>query len=215
KRRNAAICAAYAYGCTNKRTLESRDKGITFHKFPSDAHQKRLWEVALKREGFKATKYSVLCSDHFESENFDRTGQIVRLRDGVTPSVFNFPSHLFKEPKKLRTTSTSRQAAVVCDQIGSFVEAECDNQGSSASSHSEDHGYALPSSLDNLKDKLMVAEARVEQLQRELRNAKDREKRSKKTYFKQRKKKKTIFFSDLQRGNLRKVHGKNLHFKGH
>uniref|UniRef100_UPI00358E3E57 THAP domain-containing protein 1-like n=1 Tax=Myxine glutinosa TaxID=7769 RepID=UPI00358E3E57 len=89
------FCAAY--GCTNKRTLESRDKGITFHKFPSDAHQKRLWEVALKREGFKASKYSVLCSDHFESENFDRTGQIVRLRDGMIPSVFNFPSHLFKD----------------------------------------------------------------------------------------------------------------------
>uniref|UniRef100_A0A8C2J6K0 THAP-type domain-containing protein n=1 Tax=Cyprinus carpio TaxID=7962 RepID=A0A8C2J6K0_CYPCA len=45
-------------------------------------------------EGFVVTESSKLCSEHFKPDDFDRTGQIVSLRDGVTPSVFNFPCHL-------------------------------------------------------------------------------------------------------------------------
>uniref|UniRef100_A0A667WXD3 THAP-type domain-containing protein n=1 Tax=Myripristis murdjan TaxID=586833 RepID=A0A667WXD3_9TELE len=53
-------------------------------------------ELAVKREGFVAPQRSLLCSEHFKADDFDRTGQIVRLRHGVKPSVFNFPSHLQK-----------------------------------------------------------------------------------------------------------------------
>ncbi|XP_036066949.1 THAP domain-containing protein 6-like [Oryzias melastigma] len=98
-------CAAYA--CSNRQTIEARDRGITFHKFPKKDVRKK-WEVALRREGFTATDSSVLCSEHFKPEDFDRTGQIVRLKDGVIPSVFNFPLHL-QRPEKGRTTSTSRR----------------------------------------------------------------------------------------------------------
>ncbi len=55
---------------------------------------RKKWEVALRREGFHASDSSVLCSQHFKQGDFDRTGQIVRLRDGVIPSVFSFPVHL-------------------------------------------------------------------------------------------------------------------------
>ncbi len=65
-----------------------------FEGFLSDTGLRRQWEVAIRKEGFVATESSKLCSEHFKPDDFDRTGQIVRLRDGATPSVFNFPSHL-------------------------------------------------------------------------------------------------------------------------
>ncbi|KAJ4923044.1 hypothetical protein JOQ06_019524 [Pogonophryne albipinna] len=55
---------------------------------------RKKWEVALRREGFTASESSVICSEHFKQDEFDRTGQIVRLRDGVIPSSFSFPVHL-------------------------------------------------------------------------------------------------------------------------
>ena len=50
--------------------------------------------MALRREGFTASDYSVVCSQHFKQADFDRTDQIVRLLDGVIPSLFSFPVHL-------------------------------------------------------------------------------------------------------------------------
>uniref|UniRef100_A0A671VB66 THAP-type domain-containing protein n=1 Tax=Sparus aurata TaxID=8175 RepID=A0A671VB66_SPAAU len=88
------FCAAY--GCSNERSIQTRSRGITFHGFPKDTDLKRQWELSLKREGFVAAERSLLCSEYFKPDDFDRTGQIVRLRHGVKPSVFNFPSHLQK-----------------------------------------------------------------------------------------------------------------------
>lgn len=46
----------------------------------------------MKRKDFVASGRSLLCSEHFRPHEFDSTGQTVRLRHGVKPSVFNFPS---------------------------------------------------------------------------------------------------------------------------
>ena len=82
-----------------------------------------------------------------------------------------------QKPKKLRTTFTASQAA----EPVAFEEVSDGQEETAVHHHSDDHIYALPSGHDQLKAKLVAAESRVEQLQRELRNAKAREKRSKKT----------------------------------
>lgn len=69
---------------------------VLLYRFPKDSVRKRNWEVALRREGFSASSSSALCSKHFKPEDFDRTGQTVRLKDGAVPSVFSFPAHLQK-----------------------------------------------------------------------------------------------------------------------
>ncbi|XP_029920943.1 THAP domain-containing protein 2-like [Myripristis murdjan] len=102
-------CAAY--DCKNRRTAQSRQQGITFHRFPKEQNRRKKWEVALRRKYFRATDESVLCCEHFKPEDFDRTGQTVRLRSDVIPSVFNFPAHLqTKKVKAARTSATSRRA---------------------------------------------------------------------------------------------------------
>ncbi|KAF4115660.1 hypothetical protein G5714_003149 [Onychostoma macrolepis] len=70
---------------------------------------RRQWELALRRDGFVASKRTLLCSEHFRSEDFDRTGQTVRLKGGVVPSIFDFPAHL-QRLVATRSTTTSRRA---------------------------------------------------------------------------------------------------------
>uniref|UniRef100_A0A8C1QZH4 THAP-type domain-containing protein n=1 Tax=Cyprinus carpio TaxID=7962 RepID=A0A8C1QZH4_CYPCA len=123
----------------------------------------------LRREGFSASESSVLCSEHFKPEDFDRTGQIVRIRDGAKPSIFSFPPHL-QRPLATRKTKASRKA-----EESWSVDCSQDFQ--------EDHSYALSASPAGLKTRLCEALARVESLEHELRNVKDRERRAKKTVY--------------------------------
>ncbi|KAM4544135.1 THAP domain-containing protein 6-like [Fundulus diaphanus] len=163
-----------AYGCANKRTLQTRSRGITFHKFPKDSTLRKKWELAVQRDGFVATNRSMLCSEHFKEEDFDRTGQIVRLRlNDVIPSIFSFTTYLQKQEVK-RTTLTAKKAKeslpLDLTQLSNKDEPQ----------KNLDHNYALPTSPTALKAKLSEALARVESLEREKRNAKIRELRAKK-----------------------------------
>ncbi|XP_049925256.1 THAP domain-containing protein 6-like [Epinephelus moara] len=163
-----------AYGCNNRHTIDTRLRGITFHKFPKDENLRRQWEVVLRREGFTATESSKLCSEHFKPDEFDRTGRIVRLRDGAIPSVFNFPSYL-QRPVATRTTKASRKAeeSLQVDLPQHFLESE--------PQPNTNYTYTLPDSPTHLKARLSEALAKVESLEREKQNAKKREWRAKKT----------------------------------
>ncbi|XP_061661090.1 2-oxo-4-hydroxy-4-carboxy-5-ureidoimidazoline decarboxylase isoform X2 [Syngnathoides biaculeatus] len=142
---------------------------------------RRKWERAVRRKGFTASSSSMLCSEHFRAEDFDRTGQTVRLREGTVPiSRFKVP------PKKgslkpaatrmSRTSTKAREAlpppavqsvpAVVPPVVPTVVPTV-------------DHAYA--STPEELRIKLSEALARVESLEREKRNAKDRERRARNT----------------------------------
>ncbi|XP_071061784.1 THAP domain-containing protein 6-like [Pseudochaenichthys georgianus] len=169
-------CAAYC--CANRRTIANRGRGITFHKFPKDKDMRKKWEVALRREGFTASESSVICSEHCKQDEFDRTGQIVRLRDGVIPSIFSFPVHL-QTPEKGRTTSTSRKA-----EESLSVAPQDDPEASTSHSQpqpNDDHRYVSPASPTALKARLNEALARVESGERERKNAMAREKRAETT----------------------------------
>ncbi|XP_061784682.1 THAP domain-containing protein 6 isoform X4 [Nerophis lumbriciformis] len=173
-------CAAL--GCVNKRTADTKTKRITFHKFPKEKELRRQWEVAARKKGFSATKSSVLCSEHFKPHDIDATGQTVRIREGARPSVFNFQYRLQKHVFT-RNTKTSKKA-----QERLKAESECSGnlqQAKPPSLHlpSVDHCYALPASPADVKTRLTEALVRVESLEHELRNVKDRERRSKNTVF--------------------------------
>ncbi|XP_035990436.1 THAP domain-containing protein 6-like [Fundulus heteroclitus] len=167
-------CAAFF--CLNRRTIDVRAREITFHKFPKDKDMRKKWEVSTRREGFTASNTSVLCSEHFKEEDFDRTGQIVRLKDSVVPSEFNFPAHLQK-PVKVRTTLTSRRT----EASHSMVSQDDQETFTPQPQPNDDHCYALPASRTALTAKLKEALARVECLEREKKNSMTREKRAKTT----------------------------------
>ncbi|KAM6895787.1 LOW QUALITY PROTEIN: THAP domain-containing protein 6-like [Xenentodon cancila] len=178
------FCAAY--GCSRERNTETNKQGITFHKFPEDRRSRQAWAAALGRTGLVPAPAhgSVICSCHFTPEDFDRTGQSTRLKEGVIPSVFNSPDHLGKVPSTPRLSGTSQQAAAECLRsrsrspvtgLGGLDRTEA----LTSVSETDDHQYAF----DPVKAKQKLAEAqeKVEELQRSIRNAKDRERRQRKT----------------------------------
>ncbi|KAK7144226.1 hypothetical protein R3I94_010597 [Phoxinus phoxinus] len=175
-------CCA-AYGCTNARSLQTRTRGITFHKFPKTEKIRKQWELALRRDGFVASDRTLLCSEHFRSEDFDRTGQTVRLKVGVVPSIFNFPAHI-QRLVATRSATTSRRAEdnLPLDLSKKVPQPDVGAAGErslSCKRQATDHLYSLPACPKAVKAKLEEASARVRKLQREKSNALRREKRAK------------------------------------
>ena len=82
-----------AIGCNSD---SRKNKGISFHKFPRDPTMRLKWVRAMKREGFKPSDYSRVCSAHFNPEDFEeisgcgRKLRRVLLKRNAVPSIFSF-----------------------------------------------------------------------------------------------------------------------------
>ncbi|XP_048874704.1 THAP domain-containing protein 1 isoform X1 [Brienomyrus brachyistius] len=75
-----------AYGCKNR---YHKDKNISFHKFPlarPDICGK--WVAAMRRNNFKPTKYSNICSQHFTKDCFKQECNNRVLKENAVPSLF-------------------------------------------------------------------------------------------------------------------------------
>ncbi|XP_041862038.1 THAP domain-containing protein 2-like isoform X2 [Melanotaenia boesemani] len=180
-----------AFGCSHERNTETKKQGITFHKFPKDKRRRQAWVDALRRRDFVPKDCSVVCSRHFNPEDFDRTGQSTRLKEGVIPSIFNFPDRLCKVPSRPRAGRTSQQAAAGYKPSHSRSPSHSPSRSPSRSpgrgrgglslceKATSDHPYAFDPV--KAKEKWTEAQQKLEELQRSLRNARDRERRQKKT----------------------------------
>uniref|UniRef100_A0A6M2DVZ7 Putative product n=1 Tax=Xenopsylla cheopis TaxID=163159 RepID=A0A6M2DVZ7_XENCH len=96
------VISCCAYGCTNEWTPLGN---IKFHRFPmKNPERLKLWIQALRRKNFYPSASSVLCSEHFKTEDYLESSlrQNMLKRDAV-PSIFKFPEHMTKQsPKKRR-----------------------------------------------------------------------------------------------------------------
>lgn len=100
------FCAAF--GCTNNSSKsDCKAKNISFHRFPlKDPVRLKDWLTAVKRANFVPSIYSVLCSEHFNKEDFEVSYHENRryLRIDTVPSKFNYYSKasMKKKSKQLR-----------------------------------------------------------------------------------------------------------------
>ncbi|CAL1261126.1 unnamed protein product, partial [Larinioides sclopetarius] len=62
---------------------------VTFHCLPKDENRRKIWENKLKRENFKLTNLTRICSNHFSEDCFDREkfGGTWLKKDAV-PTIF-------------------------------------------------------------------------------------------------------------------------------
>ncbi|XP_077467937.1 THAP domain-containing protein 6-like isoform X2 [Stigmatopora argus] len=180
-------CAAS--GCYNKRNVRTKSLQITFHGFPKERRIRRQWEAALRRKKFVASDHSVVCSAHFKPEDFDRTGQTVRLRIGATPSIFSIPTDLTTpESKRSKQMQEPIDLSLPVPKLNTHVASNENDDPRIRNEtnndyqyyHTSDHAYTLPSAVI-LRKRLDEALDRIECLERESRKAKVRESMSNET----------------------------------
>ena len=95
-------CAAY--GCTNRSDKDQcKENNISFHVFPlSDPCRLKQWLVQVKRDGFQPSKHSVLCSEHFNDEDFEvfaPSNKRRNIKADAVPSKFCFKKSAVKRKK--------------------------------------------------------------------------------------------------------------------
>jgi len=82
--------------CVPRCSSNSRHSGngaITFHAFPVDPKERKLWIHSVRRADYKkltVNKHTKVCSKHFRDEDFIQPQYSKRrmLKKGVVPSVF-------------------------------------------------------------------------------------------------------------------------------
>ncbi|GFT75705.1 THAP domain-containing protein 3 [Trichonephila clavipes] len=100
-------CAAY--GCTNYRKKEEC-KSKSFFKFPvKNPGLLKAWLKMIRRENFKPSAHSLICSDHFEETCFEYQPFTNRrqLKTGLYPSYLRF----FKKKASSRRILTDENGA--------------------------------------------------------------------------------------------------------
>uniref|UniRef100_A0A2A4JJZ8 THAP-type domain-containing protein n=1 Tax=Heliothis virescens TaxID=7102 RepID=A0A2A4JJZ8_HELVI len=70
-------------------TKNINQPNITFHRLPRNEYKKRIWLEAIGKENLRTnTKDIFICSQHFDENAFNRTLDILRLRDDAVPTLF-------------------------------------------------------------------------------------------------------------------------------
>ncbi|KAF0296683.1 THAP domain-containing protein 2 [Amphibalanus amphitrite] len=93
------------------------------NRFPRDPTRRRQWAIAVRRKaddgGLWVPQYeATICSLHFPEKDMDRTGQTVRLREGVVPTLFNYAD----PPQKQHPRRDSDKKVRRAEKLGKRLE---------------------------------------------------------------------------------------------
>ncbi|KAG5834664.1 THAP domain-containing protein 1 isoform X1 [Anguilla rostrata] len=170
-----------AYGCKNR---YHKDKNISFHKFPlarPDVCGK--WVAAMRRNNFKPTKYSNICSQHFTRECFKRECNNRVLKENAVPSLFCF-NRLHKKEEALDdpdlpemdfqmvlplpdSEQTQALQPEQPEQSNPQVQAAVNSDLTSSMAVSCDHNYTVEDTVQQ-KKRIEQLEEQVEKLRKKL-----------------------------------------------
>ncbi|GFT89619.1 THAP-type domain-containing protein [Trichonephila clavipes] len=117
-------CAAY--GCTNYRKKEEC-KSKSFFKFPvKNPGLLKAWLKMIRRENFKPSAHSLICSDHFEETCFEYQPFTNRrqLKRGSIPTIFVFKkeSLISKDFGQMEMEPSTTSAGTQTDTFGEVID---------------------------------------------------------------------------------------------
>ncbi|XP_042239142.1 THAP domain-containing protein 2-like [Homarus americanus] len=159
-------------GTEDEETTTKRKFPRTFHGFPSNPEKRKQWLVQMHREDWSPTSHSKICSDHFEEENIDRTGQIVRLKANTVPTRFKkFPKHLqkvyfyFMDTKlQVNERTPKKRHHLEVSSSEHQIEEDKDMEAKPAKIQHSKHSYCFVDSPRELKQKLNKSNEKICQL---------------------------------------------------
>ncbi|XP_053707078.1 uncharacterized protein zgc:153292 isoform X3 [Synchiropus splendidus] len=123
-----------AYNCDNP-----SDSDVKYFKFPLyNKRRLKKWLSNMKWDDWTPSRFSVLCSRHFEEEFIDRTGKCVTLREEAVPTIFESPEE--NQAKAPSSTRNGRQKspAVKAAAAKSIVQNKQSSQSEDDAASSED-----------------------------------------------------------------------------
>ncbi|KAM9784251.1 uncharacterized protein LOC133170537 isoform X2 [Syngnathus typhle] len=113
-----------AYGCES-----SEDTDEKYFKFPL-CNERRLkkWLANMKWKDWTPSRFSVLCSKHFEEQHLDRSGKCVQLREDAVPTIF-LPQDEASKTKHVSTRACAAASATTSRDVPDeeeLVDADMD-----------------------------------------------------------------------------------------
>uniref|UniRef100_A0A0K2UVC2 THAP domaincontaining protein 6like [Xiphosphorus maculatus] n=1 Tax=Lepeophtheirus salmonis TaxID=72036 RepID=A0A0K2UVC2_LEPSM len=125
----------------------SRNKvKISFFPFPKNPALLKRWIVNCRRQDWKPTKWSRICSKHFKDSDIIKHKVKCTLVDGAVPSIFDFPMHLKKveSHRRILKRRTYEEDSTIKRNSDDMIEKR------SIVNIVIDHTYALPSTMESL-----------------------------------------------------------------
>ena len=100
-----------AVGCSNDSRFVSKGQGISFHRFPTEDSLLIEWLAKISRVGLEVTKDTRLCSDHFESDCFERDlrAELLGSKGKRTLKPDAVPTIFDHRPRKKPRLSTEKR----------------------------------------------------------------------------------------------------------
>ncbi|XP_062596061.1 peroxynitrite isomerase THAP4-like, partial [Saccostrea cucullata] len=94
------VIQCVVFKCSNRQGSKTKEKGVSFFRFPKDRKKRAAWIRAINRDNWSPNEYSRVCSEHFvESWHSD------------DPADENYRLTLFKYKIKPKSKSeTARNA---------------------------------------------------------------------------------------------------------
>lgn len=83
---------------------------MIFFRFPlKNEELTKRWLANMRRDKWKPTAHSYICSSHFEDKYMYATNNQKRLLASAIPTLFSFPEHLQKTKTPARRSPKKRQ----------------------------------------------------------------------------------------------------------
>lgn len=99
------VRSCVVYKCVNRANLSSKERNLSFFRFPKDKKKRTAWIKAIHRDRWQPTEASYVCSDHFAGGWHSDDPEDVNYR----PTIFTYKEKVVTPSEKARSERVHRR----------------------------------------------------------------------------------------------------------